>query len=133
MKVLSRVDRYNYRKALFVGFTPSFGLRRRLFNIINDMPTVFEVVTNIAKQQVKEKSSTANGSKSKSSFKSSEAEMQGTCARQSQARKEVETYEEDKDEHSDILCRACGENYASDEFWICCDIYEKWFHGKFVV
>ncbi|TYK27287.1 uncharacterized protein E5676_scaffold244G00580 [Cucumis melo var. makuwa] len=27
MKVLSRVDRYRYRKALFVGFTPSFGLR----------------------------------------------------------------------------------------------------------
>uniref|UniRef100_A0A9I9E750 Uncharacterized protein n=1 Tax=Cucumis melo TaxID=3656 RepID=A0A9I9E750_CUCME len=42
---------------------------RRLFNIINDLPTVFEVVTNIAKKQVKEKSSSANGSKSKSSFK----------------------------------------------------------------
>ncbi|KAA0035808.1 DNA/RNA polymerases superfamily protein [Cucumis melo var. makuwa] len=27
MKVLSRVDRYRYRKALFVCFTPSFGLR----------------------------------------------------------------------------------------------------------
>uniref|UniRef100_A0A9I9EJZ1 CCHC-type domain-containing protein n=1 Tax=Cucumis melo TaxID=3656 RepID=A0A9I9EJZ1_CUCME len=27
MKVLSRVDRYRYRKALFVDFTPSFGLR----------------------------------------------------------------------------------------------------------
>uniref|UniRef100_A0A9I9E733 Ubiquitin-like protease family profile domain-containing protein n=1 Tax=Cucumis melo TaxID=3656 RepID=A0A9I9E733_CUCME len=26
MKVLSRVDRYRYRKAMFVGFTPSFGL-----------------------------------------------------------------------------------------------------------
>ncbi|TYK29017.1 PHD finger protein ALFIN-LIKE 3-like [Cucumis melo var. makuwa] len=59
--------------------------------------------------------------------------MQGTCARQSQATEEVETYEEDEDEHGDTLCRACGENYASDEFWICCDIYENWFHGKFVV
>ncbi|KAA0061888.1 uncharacterized protein E6C27_scaffold89G001380 [Cucumis melo var. makuwa] len=27
MKVLSRVDRYRYRKALLVDFTPSFGLR----------------------------------------------------------------------------------------------------------
>ncbi|TYJ98373.1 PHD finger protein ALFIN-LIKE 3-like isoform X2 [Cucumis melo var. makuwa] len=94
---------------------------RRLFNIINDMSTVFEV-TNIAKKQVKQKSSTANGSKSKSSLN-----------RQSHTREEVETYEEDEDEHGDTLCRACGENYASDEFWICCDIYEKWFHGKFVV
>uniref|UniRef100_A0A9I9E0W4 Uncharacterized protein n=1 Tax=Cucumis melo TaxID=3656 RepID=A0A9I9E0W4_CUCME len=24
-------------------------------------------------------------------------------------------------------------NYTSDEFWICCDICEKWFHEKFVV
>ncbi|KAA0055497.1 PHD finger protein ALFIN-LIKE 3-like [Cucumis melo var. makuwa] len=52
------------------------------------------------------------------SFKNfqSEAEMQGTCARKSQTREEVETYEEDEDEQGDILCRACGENYASDEF-----------------
>uniref|UniRef100_A0A9I9E7I5 PHD finger protein ALFIN-LIKE n=2 Tax=Cucumis melo TaxID=3656 RepID=A0A9I9E7I5_CUCME len=91
--------------------------RRRLFNIINDMSTVFEAVTNIAKKQVKQKSSTANGSKSKSSLNwYSEAEMQGTCARKSQTREEVETYEEDEDEQGDILCRACGENYASDEF-----------------
>ncbi|KAA0065879.1 PHD finger protein ALFIN-LIKE 3-like isoform X2 [Cucumis melo var. makuwa] len=53
---------------------------------------------------------------------------------ESQAREEVETLcEEDEDEHSDTICGACGENYASDEFWICCDICEKWFHGKFVV
>ena len=51
-------------------FSMFFLCRRRLFNIINDLPTIFEVVTNIAKKQVKEKSSTANGSKSKSSFKS---------------------------------------------------------------
>jgi hypothetical protein len=40
--------------------------------------------------------------------------------------------EEDEDEHGETLCGACGENYASDEFWICCDICEKWFHGKCV-
>lgn len=38
----------------------------------------------------------------------------------------------DEEEHGDTLCGACGENYASDEFWICCDICEKWFHGKCV-
>ena len=37
--------------------------------MINDLPTVFEVVTGLAKKQVKEKSSSANGSKSKSSLK----------------------------------------------------------------
>ncbi|KAH7840084.1 hypothetical protein Vadar_012402 [Vaccinium darrowii] len=40
--------------------------------------------------------------------------------------------EEDEDEHGETLCGACGKNYASDEFWICCDICEKWFHGKCV-
>jgi len=40
--------------------------------------------------------------------------------------------EEDEEEHGETLCGACGENYASDEFWICCDICEKWFHGKCV-
>jgi ABC-type Zn2+ transport system substrate-binding protein/surface adhesin len=40
--------------------------------------------------------------------------------------------DDEEEEHSDTLCGACGENYASDEFWICCDICEKWFHGKCV-
>ncbi|GMH06937.1 hypothetical protein Nepgr_008777 [Nepenthes gracilis] len=40
---------------------------------------------------------------------------------------------EDEDgEHGETPCGACGENYASDKFWICCDICEKWFHGKYV-
>ena len=38
--------------------------------------------------------------------------------------------EEDDDEHGETMCGACGENYVADEFWICCDICEKWFHGK---
>lgn len=40
--------------------------------------------------------------------------------------------EQDEEEHGDTLCGACGENYAADEFWICCDLCEKWFHGKCV-
>ena len=40
--------------------------------------------------------------------------------------------EDDEEEHGDTLCGACGDNYASDEFWICCDICETWFHGKCV-
>lgn len=40
--------------------------------------------------------------------------------------------DEDEEEHGDTLCGACGESYAADEFWICCDICEKWFHGKCV-
>lgn len=43
-----------------------------------------------------------------------------------------EDEEEEDDEHSNTLCGACGTNYGSDEFWICCDVCERWFHGKCV-
>jgi len=37
-----------------------------------------------------------------------------------------------KGEHGETLCGACKESYGPDEFWICCDLCEKWFHGKCV-
>ncbi|XP_059662032.1 uncharacterized protein LOC132308078 isoform X1 [Cornus florida] len=45
--------------------------RKRLFNMINDLPTIYEVVTGMAKKQAKEKSSASNhsGNKSKSNSK----------------------------------------------------------------
>ncbi|WVZ16158.1 hypothetical protein V8G54_009140, partial [Vigna mungo] len=43
-----------------------------------------------------------------------------------------EGYEEEDDEHSETLCGSCGGNYNADEFWIGCDICERWFHGKCV-
>ena len=43
-----------------------FWCRKRLFNMINDLPTIFEVVTGTVKKQVKEKSSVSNHSSSKS-------------------------------------------------------------------
>lgn len=44
--------------------------RKRLFNMINELPTIFEIVTGTAKKQVKEKSTVNHGSnKSKSNTK----------------------------------------------------------------
>ncbi|KAG9135585.1 hypothetical protein Leryth_002335 [Lithospermum erythrorhizon] len=102
--------------------------RKRLFNMINDLPTVFEVVTGVSKNEVKDKPSASNhsSSKSKSNSKANDYE-------EVQTEDEGEGLdEEDDEEHGDTLCGACGENYASDEFWICCDICETWFHGKCV-
>ncbi|KAJ9688004.1 hypothetical protein PVL29_013967 [Vitis rotundifolia] len=98
--------------------------RKRLFNMINDLPTIFEVVTGAAKKQVKEKSSVSNHSSNKSK---SNSKVGGQPKDEEEGLDEV-----DEEEHGDTLCGACGENYASDEFWICCDICEKWFHGKCV-
>jgi len=43
-----------------------------------------------------------------------------------------EGFAEEDDEHSETLCGSCGGNYNADEFWIGCDICERWFHGKCV-
>lgn len=40
--------------------------------------------------------------------------------------------EDAEDDEQGAICGACGDNYAHDEFWICCDVCEKWFHGKCV-
>ncbi|XP_027340122.1 PHD finger protein ALFIN-LIKE 4-like isoform X2 [Abrus precatorius] len=124
--------------ALAFYFGARFGFdktdRKRLFNMINELPTIFEVVTGSAKKQVKEKSSVSNNSGSKSKFSSKRAsETQGRHSKALQTKDEDEGLEEqDDDEHGETLCGACGENYGTDEFWICCDICEKWFHGKCV-
>ncbi|KAL3744705.1 hypothetical protein ACJRO7_013898 [Eucalyptus globulus] len=108
--------------------------RKRLFSMINDLPTIFEVVTGSAKKQSKEKSSVSNSSnKSKSSSKGGRPSESVKYSKPVQAKDEEEVVDgEDEEEHGDTLCGACGENYAADEFWICCDMCEKWFHGKCV-
>ena len=41
--------------------------------------------------------------------------------------------EEDEDGgNEDAFCGACGENTGNDDFWIGCDVCQKWFHGKCV-
>ncbi|XP_075509950.1 PHD finger protein ALFIN-LIKE 5-like [Primulina tabacum] len=108
--------------------------RKRLFNMINELPTVFEVVTGAAKKQQKEKSSVSNHSsnKSKSNPKMRASDASEKVLKLQTKDEEEGLDDEEEDEHGDTLCGACGENYASDEFWICCDLCEKWFHGKCV-
>ncbi|KAL3500837.1 hypothetical protein ACH5RR_039930 [Cinchona calisaya] len=108
--------------------------RKRIFNMINDLPTVFEVVTGSTKKQSKEKSSVSNHSSNKSKTNSTRGpDTQGKYSRGVPKDEEEDGLDEQEDEdHGDTLCGACGENYGADEFWICCDICEKWFHGKCV-
>ncbi|KNA04221.1 hypothetical protein SOVF_201680, partial [Spinacia oleracea] len=110
--------------------------RKRLFYMVNELPTIFEVVTGSAKKQVKEKSPVPNHSNNKpKSNSNSNSKLGNKCAKDIIPQRYVEEgFEEDEeeDEHGDTLCGACAESYASDEFWICCDICETWFHGKCV-
>ena len=110
--------------------------RKRLFIMINELPTIFEVVTGAAKKQSKEKTTVTNNSssKNKSGIKPRASESQAKPLKLLPPPKDEDDTldEEEDDEHGDTLCGACGDNYASDEFWICCDMCEKWFHGKCV-
>ncbi|VFQ62809.1 unnamed protein product [Cuscuta campestris] len=107
--------------------------RKRLFSMINELPTLFEVVTGAAKKQVKDKSSvTNNNSSSKSKSNSKQGKYSKVQAKEEEDGFEEEEDDEEEDEHGDTLCGACGENSGADDFWIFCDICEKWFHGKCV-
>eukprot|EP00245_Coleochaete_scutata_P001978 TRINITY_DN124_c0_g1_i1.p1 TRINITY_DN124_c0_g1~~TRINITY_DN124_c0_g1_i1.p1 ORF type:complete len:252 (-),score=61.23 TRINITY_DN124_c0_g1_i1:365-1120(-) len=108
--------------------------RMRLFKMINDLPTVFDVVTG--KKAAKEKSNNVNnsGNKGKSSGGASKprAEPKPVAKPPPKEEEEEDEAEEDDEEHGDTFCGLCSGAYAASEFWIGCDICEKWFHGKCV-
>ncbi|KAE8711661.1 PHD finger protein ALFIN-LIKE 1 [Hibiscus syriacus] len=99
--------------------------RKSLFRMINDLPTVFEEVSE--RKPVKDKPSIESGSKS-----------QGTTKRSSdgQVKSNPKTadvdYEDNGDENGETQCSCRSGNYNACEFWIGCDVCERWFHGKCV-
>ncbi|KAA8545384.1 hypothetical protein F0562_020168 [Nyssa sinensis] len=123
--------------AFYFGARFGFGKseRKRLFQMINELPTVFEVVTGNVKQS-KDQSATQNSSKNKSSGKmqSHQSESQPKGVKMSPPPKEEDESGdgEEEDDEQGATCGACGDNYGTDEFWICCDACERWFHGKCV-
>ncbi|XP_038990288.1 PHD finger protein ALFIN-LIKE 3-like isoform X2 [Phoenix dactylifera] len=102
--------------------------RKHLYGLINRLPTIYEVVN--VKNIVETTGTNHSSNKSKSNSKLRASEPQAKYAK-GQLKEEDEGLDgEDEEEHVEIVCSACGDNYASDDLWICCDICEKWFHGK---
>lgn len=122
--------------AFYFGARFGFGKneRKKLFQMINDVPTVFEVVTGNVKQPKDLSTTNNNSSKSKTSGKSRLSEPPTKGVKMSAPPKEEDESgeENDEDDEQGATCGACGDNYGTDEFWICCDICERWFHGKCV-
>ncbi|KAJ9141260.1 hypothetical protein P3X46_031813 [Hevea brasiliensis] len=126
--------------AFYFGARFGFGKneRKRLFQMINDVPTIFEVVSGNVKHPKDQSATHNNSSKSKSSGKmqSRQPEPQTKAVKMSPPPKEDndsgEEEDEDEDDEQGATCGACGESYGTDEFWICCDVCERWFHGKCV-
>ena len=46
--------------------------------------------------------------------------------------KEEDENEEDEEEDNETYCGICGGLYSGSEFWIACDLCQKWYHGKCV-
>lgn len=134
--VASHSDAWLLSVAFFFG--ASFGFqradRRRLFSMMNDLPTIYEVVSGKSKKQSKERLSVPNRSsnKSKSGFKGRFSELEKYTKAMPKDEEEASDEEDYEEEHGETLCGACREKYAKDQFWICCDKCEQWFHGKCV-
>ncbi|KAL7229170.1 hypothetical protein ACSBR2_007797 [Camellia fascicularis] len=123
--VAVHTDSWLLAVAFYFGARFNRNERKRLFSLINDLPTVFEVVTE--RKPIKDKPSMDSGNKSRITTKrSSDGQSKNNLKLYD------ENYEEDEDEHGETLCGSCGGNYSGDEFWIGCDICERWFHGKCV-
>ncbi|GMI78600.1 alfin-like 6 [Hibiscus trionum] len=122
--------------AFYFGARFAFGKneRKRLFRMISELPTIFEVVTGNVKQPKDQYANHNSSSKSKSSAKvSRQSESESKVVKMSPPPKDQEeSGEDEEDEEQGATCGACGESYGADEFWICCDVCERWFHGKCV-
>lgn len=99
--------------------------RKRLFNMINDHPSVYEIMAD--RKGRENNPGVDNSSKSRHSTKrSNDGKIKNSRVAVGECR-----YENDED-HSETLCGSCSGLYNSSEFWIGCDICERWFHGKCV-
>ena len=122
--------------------------------MMNELPTVFEVVSGGGKQsRERDRSASDNSGRNKLLLKVTRIShcsyhlfvshvmmltflqpLQQTSEPriENNAREPDEGYDEDDGDHSETLCGTCGGIYSADEFWIGCDICEKWYHGKCV-
>ncbi|KAL8109558.1 PHD finger protein ALFIN-LIKE 6-like [Apium graveolens] len=109
--------------------------RKRLFQMINELPTVYEAVTG-NREQPKD-ATRSNGNKNKSNGSASRISEPTKAAKltpppiEEEGESDGDEDEAEEDEQG-TTCGACGDDYAANEFWICCDVCERWFHGKCV-
>nr|GEU99464.1 hypothetical protein [Tanacetum cinerariifolium] len=100
---------------------------KRLFNMINDLQNIFDVISAPA---IKHPSNNSNN-KSKPNIQRG-SKPQAVKYGKVEGEEEEVVVEEEEEEDDDTLCGFCGEYYESGQFWIYCDLCERWFHGKCV-
>ncbi|KAG9157347.1 hypothetical protein Leryth_004982, partial [Lithospermum erythrorhizon] len=134
--VASRSDVWLHSVAFYYIGVRRFGRteRERLFNMINELPTILEVISGTAKKQ-SEWSSSSSSKKPESSSKVLRPRFRFSVilldlSLSNEEKEDVLVKEEE--EQGETPCGTCEENYLPDEFWICCDFCETWYHGKCV-
>ncbi|WVZ85802.1 hypothetical protein U9M48_032674 [Paspalum notatum var. saurae] len=107
---------------------------RRLYMMINNLPTVFEAVMEIWKKQSRNPNCNGNG-KTKSGSKAPK-KPSSNSKKQRLLKQEEQIIKEDGGDDKDqaYLCGTCGGSYShnNEDFWIACDICEVWYHGDCV-
>ncbi|KAI8474265.1 MAG: hypothetical protein J3K34DRAFT_408729 [Monoraphidium minutum] len=91
--------------------------REELFNLINALPTCYEVVSG------KARAAGGGGAKRRG----------GAAAGRPHKHGKHEDDDDDSDEWQDgegDPCPLCGHEYQQDEFWIACDKCDRWFCGR---
>lgn len=113
--------------AFFYAATFDKAERKKLFGLISDLPSLYDVV--MERKPVKGAISISRP-KTPSAGKTKPVQQPPPPSKEEGTVDDEE--EDDEEEHENTLCGKCGENYGTDEFWICCDMCEQWFHGKCV-
>ncbi|KAL2337081.1 hypothetical protein Fmac_011527 [Flemingia macrophylla] len=112
-------DAWLFGMAFYCGARLNRNERKRLFCLINGLPTIFQVVTEMKPM---DKPTVGSGSQS-----------QGSTRRSGDGQSAQKFADEGYEEQIVILCGSCGGNYNPLEFWIGCDICEWWYHGRCVM
>uniref|UniRef100_A0ACD6A7K3 Uncharacterized protein n=1 Tax=Avena sativa TaxID=4498 RepID=A0ACD6A7K3_AVESA len=121
--------------AFFFAAPLSANERKRLFSLINDLPNVYESMVD--RKHSRDRSGVDSSGKSRLSSKPKQRTEDVHAKKNSRAvaqggREEDDDEDGDDEEHSETFCGTCGGIYSASEFWIGCDICERWFHGKCV-
>ncbi|KAJ1271179.1 hypothetical protein BS78_06G109000 [Paspalum vaginatum] len=110
--------------------------RRRLYMMINNLPTVFEAVTEIGKKQSRNPNCNGNGKTKSGSKAPKKSSSNSKPVKQHLVKQEEQIIKEDGGDNKDqaYLCGTCGGSYSHNngDFWIACDVCEVWYHGDCV-
>ncbi|KAK1693141.1 hypothetical protein QYE76_009838 [Lolium multiflorum] len=106
--------------------------RKRLFGMMNDLATVYEVISEMRQSKERDRSVGIDNSGRHKLPAKHAREAPPPPRVENNAREADEGYDEDDGDHSETLCGTCGGIYSAEEFWIGCDVCERWYHGKCV-